>query len=142
MHSYHYASGSNPGSNYNYRMFISGIETTSQIASVALGFPFTGSYKARLYESNELIDQSATWSNNSGLLCIGGPGAPYYNISGTKYIGLRISDNNYVSANYPNHNYCWLKISKDPTEFKNKLLIESIGYNKCIGSDITAGQVE
>lgn len=131
-HKYQWVSNSNPEANLNFEMFISGIDTTSEIACVKSGF---GIPQAEFYTPGKSINQAAKWKNKSWLMRNGVSYYPQCDFSGTQYIGLR-------TRTKISQHYCWLKISKDPIQFKNKLLIQSFGYNQSNGNDITAGQGE
>ncbi|MNV52099.1 hypothetical protein D3C71_1441750 [compost metagenome] len=124
-----FVSNSSPSANYNYEMSISGIETTSQIAMTDKSLS-----NAILYSSGESINQTALWASAAWLQRTGGSTyGPNCDFSGTTYIGLRMKKKS-------RQHYCWLKITK--VSYKQKLQIQSFGYNKSNGNDIAAGQGE
>lgn len=130
-HWYQLVSNSNPGANYNYQMSISGIQTSSEIASLTVTPIF---HKARLFDFSESISAIGEWKNDLEIMRSGSSTyGPHYDFSYTKYIGLRVKKDN-------SYHYGWLKIAKDPIKFKHQLWIESLGYNKSGNNDIRAGQ--
>jgi len=131
-HRYHFVSASHPQSNWWYRMSISGVHPISGISATTS----SGFYVTKFYDFGKSIHSGGKWLNEATLINTAAPG---YGFSGTKYIGLRIAK---IFNNYGAYTYCWLKISIDPVSAKNKLLIESLGYNKTYTNAITAGQEE
>ncbi|MNK08997.1 hypothetical protein D3C87_269440 [compost metagenome] len=131
-HWYQWASASNPGANYSYQMSISGLQN-SEVAVTVVNPGFS---KAKFYAFGESISSNQTWKNSATLVLHAvNTGGNYADFSGTKYIGLRIKK-------YTDYHYCWLKITKKPAKVRNKLLIESYGFNKSLGYDIATGQEE
>lgn len=133
-HWYQWVRNSSSSANYNFTMSISGIESSSEIASIKS--EYGPAYKTAFYATGESINPKAEWENTSWFVRTGGSiNGPQYDLSETQYIGIRIKKKS-------RHHYSWLKITKSAIEYENKLQIHSFGYNRSNGNDITAGQGE
>jgi len=122
---YEYVSASNPCSNYQYRITLEGINEKSQVTSTEHeNLPI-------FLNINDKIDNSLEWNTRTFLMMDEAYVPFYYDFSGDKYIGIKLTENE-------NSYYGWLYLNK--TSFK--IFLISYGLNLTANNSIKVGQTE
>ena len=128
QHWFNASADSSSCNNYNFSIYISGIDKNREVAT-------DGIYNiANFYDSNEEIGalgESVSWNKNSTLM-LKVSGAPYStDFIGDKYIGLKI-------IGEEDYNYGWLQITKSNLTLK----VSGYALNEKVKQSIRAGQKE